>query len=61
MNFTDKPSSSEQLVYYALRYELAELQASDTLERWNLTAPETKAVEKWMVNRMEEVKNRLPK
>jgi hypothetical protein len=42
-------------MYYALRYELAEFLCSDKSKRWDLDAEESKAVEKWMKNRMKEI------
>lgn len=53
MNY--KPDSAAQLMYYALRYELAEFMCSDASKRWDLDAEESKAVEKWIKNRMKEI------
>jgi len=50
-----KTDSASQLIYYALRYELAEFICSDKSKRWDLDAEESKAVEKWMKNRMKEI------
>ena len=54
-----KTDSAAQLMYYALRYELAEFICSDTYQRWDLDAEESKAVEKWMKNRMKEIEKAL--
>tara|TARA_R110001599_G_scaffold129935_1_gene304717 strand:+ start:192 stop:365 length:174 start_codon:yes stop_codon:yes gene_type:complete len=50
-----KPDSAAQLMYYALRYELEEFICSDKSKRWDLNTEESKAVEKWMKNRMKEI------
>ena len=57
MNY--KTDSASQLMYYALRYELAEFLCSDKSKRWDLDAEESKAVEKWMENRMKEIEKDL--
>ena len=57
MNY--KTDSASQLMYYALRYELAEFLCSDKSKRWDLDAEESKAVEKWMKNRMKEIEKAL--
>ena len=57
MNY--KTDSASQLIYYALRYELAEFQCSNSADRWDLNTEESKAVEKWMENRMKEIEKDL--
>ena len=57
MNY--KTDSASQLMYYALRYELAEFQCSNSADRWDLNTEESKAVEKWMENRMKEIEKDL--
>ena len=53
-------NSSEQALYYAFRYELAEFQSSNTQERWNIDEREKKIVEKWITSRMDEISRKLP-
>ena len=57
MNY--KPDSAAQLMYYALRYELEDFIHSDKSKRWDLDSEESKAVEKWMKNRMKEIEKDL--
>ena len=54
-----KTDSASQLMYYALRYELEEFICSDKSKRWDLNTEESKAVEKWMKNRMKEIEKAL--
>ena len=56
-----KPDGVELALFHALRYELANFRNAKTKMRWDLDESETKAVEKWMVNRMEEIEKRLSK
>ena len=55
----EKASSSEQSIYYSLRYELADFNISDTEKRWNINKDEKKIVEKWMQARMKEIEKTL--
>lgn len=55
----EKASSSEQSMYYSLRYELAEFTSADTEKRWNINKKEKEVVEKWMKARMEEIEKKL--
>ena len=57
---TKKPDGVELALFHALRYELALIKNSDSSSRWNLSDSEIKIVERWMVNRMKEIENRLP-
>ena len=54
-----KPDGIELALLHALRYEESNFKSSDTKQRWNLDEQETKAVLKWMVARMEDIKGRL--
>ena len=56
---TTPPSSVEQNLLHALQWEIHDFRVTDTLEKWNLTEEEHKAVEKWMLNRIEDIKSRL--
>tara|TARA_B100002019_G_C21003686_1_gene466561 strand:+ start:54 stop:230 length:177 start_codon:yes stop_codon:yes gene_type:complete len=57
---TKKPDGVELALFHALRYELANFRNAKAKMRWDLDESETKAVEKWMVNRMKEIEKRLP-
>jgi len=54
-----KPDGVELALLHALRYELANFKVADKKARWDLNESESKAVEKWMVNRMADISERL--
>jgi hypothetical protein len=54
-----KPDGIELALLHALRYELATFKVSDKKARWDLNESESKAVEKWLVNRMADISKRL--
>lgn len=56
---TKAPDGVELALLHALRYELATFKVSDKKARWDLNESESKAVEKWMVNRMTDISKRL--
>ena len=56
---TTKPDGIELALYACLRYEEATIKSVDVQERWNLDEQETKAVLKWMIARMDDIKGRL--
>lgn len=56
---TTPPSSVEQNLLHALLWEIEDFRVTDTLEKWDLSTEEHKAVEKWMLNRIEDIKSRL--
>jgi|TARA_R110000796_G_scaffold82591_1_gene180956 hypothetical protein len=53
------PDGIELALLHALRYEEACFNASDTKKQWDLNEEETKAVAKWINNRMNDIKDRL--
>jgi len=53
------PDGIELALLHALRYEEACFHASDTKQQWDLDEVETKAVAKWITNRMNDIKDRL--
>lgn len=58
---TDRPpvGSVEHNLLHALQWEIHDFRVADTKERWDLDEEETAAVEKWMLNRIEDIKSRL--
>ena len=54
-----KPDGVELALLHALRYELANFKVADKKARWDLNESESKAVEKWLVNRMADISERL--
>lgn len=56
---TKKPDGVELALLHALRYELANFKVVDTKARWDLDESESKAVEKFIVNRMEDILKRI--
>ena len=54
-----KPDGVELALLHALRYELANFKVADKKARWDLNESESKAVEKWMVNRMADISKRI--
>ena len=55
---TKKPDGVELALLHSLRYELANFKVADKA-RWDLNESESKAIEKWMVNRMADISQRL--
>ena len=55
---TKKPDGVELALLHSLRYELANFKVADKA-RWDLNESESIAIEKWMVNRMADISQRL--
>jgi len=51
--------TAEQVLYHSLLYELQDFKIADTKARWNLNKDETIAVQKWIENRLADIKERL--
>ena len=56
---TNSPDGIELALLHSLRYELATFKVADKKARWDLDESESKAVEKWLVNRMADISKRL--
>ena len=56
---TNSPDGIELALLHSLRYELATFKVVDKKARWDLDESESKAVEKWIVNRMLDISERL--
>lgn len=52
-------SSVEQNLLHALQWEIHDFRVSEAKKRWDLDEEETKIVEKWMLNRIEEIKEKM--
>jgi len=52
-----KASSIEHNLLYSLQAEMIDFKVSDK-NRWDLTEEEAKIVEKWMINRITEIKEK---
>jgi hypothetical protein len=57
---TNRPVGSvEHNLLHALQWEIHDFRVADKLERWNLNEDEAAAVEKWILNRIEDIKSRI--
>lgn len=52
-------SSVEQNLLHALMWEIHDFRVSDAKKRWDLDEEDKKIVEKWMLNRIEEIKEKM--
>ena len=48
-------TSADLSLLHALQYEIETLRSADQLSRWQINEEETKAVDKWMSNRIQEL------
>ena len=48
-----------QNLLHALEWEIHDFRVADTKARWDLDPSETVAAEKWIVNRIEDLKKQL--
>jgi len=51
--------SVEHNLLHALQWEIHDFRVADKKERWDLDEQESTAVEKWMLNRIEDIKSRI--
>jgi len=56
---TKTPDGIELALLHALKYELATFKVADKKARWDINESESKAIEKWMVNRIKDISKRL--
>lgn len=52
-------SSVEQNLLHALQWEIHDFRVSDAKKRWDLDEEDKKIVEKWMLDRIEEIKEKM--
>lgn len=59
MNTNRPVGSIEHNLLHALQWEIHDFRVTDKLERWDLNEEEAAAVEKWIINRIEDIKSRI--
>jgi hypothetical protein len=52
-------SSIDHNLLHALQWEIHDFRVSNAQERWNLTDDEKEIVEKWILSRIQEIKEKM--
>ena len=52
-------SSVDHNLLHALQWEIHDFRVSDAKERWDISEEEKEIVEKWIIKRMDEIKEKI--
>ena len=52
-------SSVDHNLFHALQWEIHDFRVSNAKERWDMSEEEKEIVEKWMIKRIDEIKEKI--